>query len=52
MLYPGLVTLDQMKAKQEDMVKERVNQLAQRDKSATLTKAERKLQKAKEKAKV
>ncbi|XP_067945951.1 protein FAM50 homolog [Watersipora subatra] len=46
----GLVTLDEMRAKQEVMIKERETQLAQKDKESRLSKAELKKQKAKDKA--
>lgn len=51
-LRAGLVTLDEMRAKQEVMIKERETQLAQKEKEAKLSKAELKKQKAKEKAQV
>ena len=52
MLRTGLVTLDQMKAKQEVMIRARETQLAQKEREAKLAKAELRKQKGKDKANV
>jgi len=48
----GLVTLDEMKAKQDLMIKEREKQLAQKEKQARLVKEEERKQKNKDGKKV
>lgn len=49
---PGLVTLDEMKAKQEDVIKKRQSQLAKKDAEARLIEKERQRKKKKEQQKV
>lgn len=50
--YSGLVTLDQMKAKQEDVIRKREAQLAKKDAQARLVEEQNKERKRKEKMKV